>query len=311
MRASSTFRGTRRVGSMASSSRLWPPIWCEPPTRARIDLKTLARLVDLGPYAGDTTAACFWLSSAAGVANAGWQVPGPALPPLAEASTLLPKVTKPAMTELDHRTTSSPRPVGQLAVLMMMKAHQSRSTDPRLTQSINEKEMTQNAIHRSVSEIDSELTDSAFSFLLFCSSLSVLSSLLRLLFSACFKTLLFFLPSSFSVCFLKSSSFLFFFFLTFSTTFWDSSLFFLFLWVSSVSLFSLTSLNSIFFVAKFFCCCLSVIFQHLLRVIGMRKLLNHPVTIIFAWFGPPLFPFCPPLISFMRVRISSSLIFHS
>ena len=74
------------------------------------------------------------------------------------------------------------------------------------------KEMTHNAIYKSVSEIDSGLTDSAFSFRLFFSSFSILSSLHRLLFSACFKTLLFVLPSSFPVRFLKSSSFLFFFF---------------------------------------------------------------------------------------------------
>ena len=43
--------------------------------------------------------------------------------------------------------------------------------------------MTQNTINKSVSEIDSGLTDSAFSFLLFFSFLSTLSSLLRLLFS--------------------------------------------------------------------------------------------------------------------------------
>ena len=68
--------------------------------------------------------------------------------------------------------------------------------------------MTQSVNHKSMSEIDSELTDSAI-FRLFFWSLSNLASLL--LFSACFKNPpLLFLPSSFPVCFPKSSSFLFF-----------------------------------------------------------------------------------------------------
>ena len=77
-----------------------------------------------------------------------------------------------------------------------------------------------NAIHKSVSEINSGLTDSAFIFRFFFSYFSILASLLRLLFSACFKILLFFLPSSFSVCFLESSSFLLFFLLIFPTSSW-------------------------------------------------------------------------------------------
>ena len=75
---------------------------------------------------------------------------------------------------------------------------------------------THTAIHNSESEIDSALTDSASEFLLFLTSLATLSSLLPLLLSVCFRILLFFLPSSFSLCFLNSSSVLFFFFLFFS-----------------------------------------------------------------------------------------------
>ena len=61
---------------------------------------------------------------------------------------------------------------------------------------------TQCAIYKAVSKIDSRLTDSAFSFRLLFSFFSILSSLLRLLVPKCFRILLFFLPSSFSECFL-------------------------------------------------------------------------------------------------------------
>ena len=89
--------------------------------RARVDLEMPARAVDLGQYAGDTTAACVWLSLAAGLAHAGWQVPGQALPALAEASALLPIIREAPMADLDHRSTSvilRDSPVGQLAVLL-------------------------------------------------------------------------------------------------------------------------------------------------------------------------------------------------
>ncbi len=69
----------------------------------------------------------------------------------------------------------------------------------------------QNTILKSVSEIDSGLTGSAFSFLLFFKSVSTPTSLLRLLFPACFRVPPFFLSSSLSLC-LSSSSFLVFFF---------------------------------------------------------------------------------------------------
>ena len=62
------------------------------------------------------------------------------------------------------------------------------ANDPR-------KRNDKHSIHKSVSEIDAGLTNSTLNFLLFFPSPSILS----------------FLPSSFSVCFLKSSSFLFFF----------------------------------------------------------------------------------------------------
>ena len=107
-----------------------------------------------------------------------------------------------------------------VVLLMMMTAHRSAS-DPNDPRKRNDKLF----IHKSVSEIDAGLTASAFNFLLLFRSPSILSSLLRLLLSACFTAFLFFLPSSFSVCFLKSSFFLFFF-QTLSASSLNSSSFF-------------------------------------------------------------------------------------
>ena len=84
--------------------------------------------------------------------------------------------------------------------VVMMTAHSGRSPDPRLIQTINEKKMT----HTLFTNQCPKLTpDSQTQLFVFVSSFP----------------LLFFLPSSFSVCFLKSSSFLFFFFLIFFNIF--------------------------------------------------------------------------------------------
>ena len=84
-------------------------------------------------------------------------------------------------------------------MMMMMTAHQGGYADTRLNQSTKRSD-PQTFFHKSVSKIDSRLTDSALSFLLFFSSLSILSSLLRLLFFAGVKTFVFFPPPSFPVC---------------------------------------------------------------------------------------------------------------
>ena len=97
----------------------------------------------------------------------------------------------------------------------MMTAHQGQSADPRPIRS-NTEEKTHTAIYNSESAIDSALVESACELLLFFTSLSTLSSLPRLFLAACFR-ILFFLPSSFSLCFLSSSS-VFFFSLFFSAT---------------------------------------------------------------------------------------------
>ena len=74
--------------------------------RVRRDLNLEVRAVDLGQFAGGTTAACFWLSLAAGLAHVQWEVPGQALPVLAEVPALLAKVRETSLSDLDHKTTS-------------------------------------------------------------------------------------------------------------------------------------------------------------------------------------------------------------
>ena len=70
--------------------------------------------------------------------------------------------------------------VGQLADRsLMMTAHEGQSADPRPIEA-NTEEKTHTAIHNSESEIDTALVDPAFEFLLFFTSLSSLSSMLRL-----------------------------------------------------------------------------------------------------------------------------------
>ena len=71
--------------------------------RVRRDLNLEVRAVDLGQFAGGTTAACFWLSLAAGLAHVQWEVPGQALPVLAEVPALLAKVREKCLSDLDHR----------------------------------------------------------------------------------------------------------------------------------------------------------------------------------------------------------------
>jgi len=77
--------------------------------------------VDLGQFAGDTTAACFWLSLAAGLAHARWEFSGQALPALDDVSVLLHDVRAISVEDLDCHTTSlflRDSSVGQLALLL-------------------------------------------------------------------------------------------------------------------------------------------------------------------------------------------------
>ena len=89
--------------------------------RVRRDLNLEVRAVDLGQFAGGTTAACFWLSLAAGLAHVQWEVPGQALPVLAEVPALLAKVRETSLSDLDHKTTSvslRESAVGQVALFL-------------------------------------------------------------------------------------------------------------------------------------------------------------------------------------------------
>ena len=75
-------------------------------TRARQDLNMQVRAIDLGQYAGKTTAACFWLSMAAALAHTHWTPPAQALPGFAEATSLLAQVTATPVEDLDVGCTN-------------------------------------------------------------------------------------------------------------------------------------------------------------------------------------------------------------
>ena len=109
--------------------------------------------------------------------------------------------------------------------MMMMTARQGRSADQRLIETTNE-EMSHNTLF--TNQCQKLILTYRLSFQFSSSHFFFFNSVLLASISACFlKIILFFLPSSFSVYFLKSSSFLRFFFLMFYTSSW-ASLFFLF-----------------------------------------------------------------------------------
>ena len=112
---------TNRVYGIPEQTLSSDPVRAAYEDRARQDLDMRVRAVDLGQYAGGTTAACFWLSLAAGLAHTRWEVPGQALPALPEMAALLATIRETPLSDLDHRTTTvSPRtsPVGQAAFLL-------------------------------------------------------------------------------------------------------------------------------------------------------------------------------------------------
>jgi hypothetical protein len=112
---------TNRVYGIPEQTLASDPVRAAYEDRARQDLDMRVRAVDLGQYAGGTTAACFWLSLAAGLAHTRWEVPGQALPALPEMAALLATIRETPLSDLDHRTTTvSPRtsPVGQAAFLL-------------------------------------------------------------------------------------------------------------------------------------------------------------------------------------------------
>ena len=59
-------------------------------------------VVDVGQYAADTTAACFWLCLAAGLSRSDWQVDAQALPGLSDIADLLNDVRAMPLRALDR-----------------------------------------------------------------------------------------------------------------------------------------------------------------------------------------------------------------
>ena len=58
-------------------------------SRAKEYFQREVKVFDFGMHAGDTVNACFWLSLAAGLANAAWRIDTQALPGLADSVSLL------------------------------------------------------------------------------------------------------------------------------------------------------------------------------------------------------------------------------
>ena len=92
---------TKRVYGIADSKVAGDPVRRAYETRARQDLNMQVRAIDLGQYAGKTTAACFWLAVAAALAHTRWSPPAQALPGLAEAAALLGQVKAMPVEDLD------------------------------------------------------------------------------------------------------------------------------------------------------------------------------------------------------------------
>ena len=131
---------------------------------------------------------------------------------------------------------------------------------------------TQNAIYKSVSEIDSGLPDSAFSFHLFFQNLFNSVSLA----SASLPSVVFFCALCEVIAFLVSLV------LILATSSWACSLFFVSLGFDHLALLpNFTELN---FLSEHFCCSFSATFQHLLWLSGVRNLLHHTVNITFFCF---------------------------
>ena len=87
-------------------------------SRASHDLNMQVRAIDLGQYAGETTAACFWLAVAAAIAHVCWTPPAQALPGLSEVAALLAQTQETPVEALDIASASPQArtaPIGLLA----------------------------------------------------------------------------------------------------------------------------------------------------------------------------------------------------
>ena len=160
----------------------------------------------------------------------------------------------------------------RVLMIMMMMTCQGQSVDPRLIQTTMKKHDTR----KSVSAIDSGLTDSAFSLHPFFSSLSTLCSLLRLLsFPNASKSFSYWFRRPFQcVSSARRLFFLFIIFLTLSTLLFVPSgfdhLVFFFPYFTDLNFLSRT----------FFYYCFSVFYQYLLRLVEKSHFLIHTVEFL-------------------------------
>ena len=93
-------------------------------SRASQDLNMQVRATDLGQYAGETTAACFWLAVAAAIAHTQWSPPAQALPGLPQVAVLLAQVRGTPVEALDvafKTRCARTAPIGLLAAAI--RAH--------------------------------------------------------------------------------------------------------------------------------------------------------------------------------------------
>jgi hypothetical protein len=84
-------------------------------SRARTHFQCDANVFDFGMYAGKTVNACFWLSLAAGLANAAWHIDTQALPGLADSVSLLQQLRTMDMTTLHLSKDVRLSPLGLFA----------------------------------------------------------------------------------------------------------------------------------------------------------------------------------------------------
>jgi hypothetical protein len=94
----------RRVYYVDQKKAAADSVRAEYEARAQADLQVQVRAIDLGQYAGKTTAACFWLSLAAGLSRTDWHLYAQALPGLENVAELHREVHALPVEELDLRT---------------------------------------------------------------------------------------------------------------------------------------------------------------------------------------------------------------
>ena len=109
---------SRRTFRIDESSLNGDPVRAQYEARALADLGLNVVAVDLGQYAGTTTAACFWLALAAGLSRLEWEIPAQALLGLGEAAELLSQTRRMQLRDLDQKDAGvrlQATPVGLVA----------------------------------------------------------------------------------------------------------------------------------------------------------------------------------------------------